>query len=78
MYPAAAKILFTGRKGLSAYPRFPTVHHHRIWHSSFERTFGETRRRAMVIGRLRGGTSCLTRVWAVPGARLPAAGAGCP
>ena len=30
-----------------------------------ERTFGETRRRTKVIGRLPGETSCLTLVWAV-------------
>jgi putative transposase len=42
------------------------VHHHRIRHSNFiERTFGETRRRVKVIGRLPGETSCLTLVWAV-------------
>jgi putative transposase len=29
-----------------------------------ERTFGETRRRTKVIGRLPGETSCLTLVWA--------------
>jgi putative transposase len=46
--------------------RFPVEHHHRIRHSSFiERTFGETRRRVKVIGRLPGETSCLTLVWAV-------------
>ena len=43
-----------------------TGHHHRIRHSNFiERTFGETRRRTKVIGRLPGQTSCLTVVWAV-------------
>jgi putative transposase len=30
-----------------------------------ERTFGETRRRVKVIGRLPGETSCLTLVWAI-------------
>ena len=30
-----------------------------------ERTFGETRRRTKVIGRLPGETSCLTLAWAV-------------
>jgi putative transposase len=46
--------------------RFPAEHHKRIRHSSFiERTFGETRRRTKVIGRLPGETSCLTLVWAV-------------
>jgi hypothetical protein len=32
---------------------------------SIERTFGETRRRVKVIGRLPGEISCLTLVWAV-------------
>ncbi|HXT90187.1 MAG TPA: transposase [Trebonia sp.] len=46
--------------------RFPAEHHHRIRHSNFiERTFGETRRRTKVIGRLLGETSCLSLVWAV-------------
>jgi hypothetical protein len=46
--------------------RFPAGHHHRVRHSNFiERTFGETRRRTKVIGRLPGETSCLTLVWAV-------------
>ncbi|MQY21408.1 IS256 family transposase [Nocardia macrotermitis] len=65
-YPAAMKILATDRDGLTAYLRFPTEHHHRIRHSNFiERTFGETRRRAKVIGRFPGETSCLGIVWAV-------------
>jgi putative transposase len=65
-YPAAMKILDTDRAGLTAYQRFPAVHHARIRHSNLiERTFGETRRRAKVIGRFPGETSCLTLVWAV-------------
>jgi len=53
-------------QGLTAYLRFPAGHHKRTRHSSFiERTFGETRRRTKVIGRLPGETSCLTLVWAV-------------
>ena len=65
-YPAAMKCLLTGKEGLTAYLRFPAEHHHRIRHSNFiERTFGETRRRTKVIGRLPGETSCLTLVWAV-------------
>jgi len=37
-----------------------------VRHSNFiERTFGETRRRVKVIGRLPGETSCTTLVWAV-------------
>jgi putative transposase len=66
LYPAAVKILLTDRAGLTAYPRFPAEHHKRIRHSNFiGRTFGETRRRVKVIGRLPGETSCLTLVWAV-------------
>jgi putative transposase len=65
-YPAAMKSLTTDAEGLTAYLRFPAGHHHRIRHSNFiERTFGETRRRVKVIGRLPGETSCLTLVWAV-------------
>jgi putative transposase len=53
-------------RGLTAYLRFPAEHHPRVRHSNFiERTFGETRRRTKVIGRLPGETSCLTLVWAV-------------
>ena len=38
----------------------------RIRHSNLiERTFGETRRRVKVIGRLPGEHSCLSLVWAV-------------
>ena len=65
-YPAAMKCLTTDQAGLTAYLRCPAEHHHRIRHSNFiERTFGETRRRTKVIGRLPGETSCLTLVWAV-------------
>jgi len=65
-YPSAMKSLTTDREGLTACLRFPAGHHHRIRHSNFiERTFGETRRRVKVIGRLPGETSCLTLVWAV-------------
>jgi putative transposase len=65
-YPAATKCLLADREGLTAYLRFPAEHHPRVRHSNFiERTFGETRRRTKVIGRLPGETSCLTLVWAV-------------
>jgi putative transposase len=65
-YPSAMKCLITDKEGLTAYLRFPAGHHKRIRHSNFiERTFGETRRRTKVIGRLPGETSCLTIVWAV-------------
>jgi putative transposase len=47
----------------SSYLRFPLEHHRRIRHSNFiERTFGETRRRVKVIGRLPGEASCLNLV----------------
>ena len=60
------KCLTTDREGLTAYLRFPAERHNRVRHSNFiERTFGETRRRVKVIGRLPGETSCLTLVWAV-------------
>jgi len=65
-YPAAMKILDTDRAGLSAYLRFPAEHHQRIRHSNFiERAFGETRRRAKVIGRFPCETSCISIAWAV-------------
>jgi putative transposase len=65
-YPAAMKCLLADREGLTAYLRFPAEHQHRVRQSNFiERTFGETRRRTKVIGRLPGETSCLTLVWAV-------------
>jgi putative transposase len=66
LYPAAVKCLLTDREGLTAYLRFPAEHHKRIRHSNFiERTFGETRRRVKVIGRLPGETRCVTLVRAV-------------
>lgn len=65
-FPAAVKCLLTDREQLTSYLRFPVEHHKRIRHSNFiERTFGETRRRVKVIGRLPGETSCLSLVWAV-------------
>jgi putative transposase len=65
-FPSAIKCLLTDREQLTSYLRFPAEHHKRIRHSNFiERTFGETRRRVKVIGRLPGETSCLSLVWAV-------------
>ena len=65
-YPSAVKCLLTDREQLTSYLRFPLEHHRRIRHSNFiERTFGETRRRVKVIGRLPGEASCLNLVWAV-------------
>ncbi|MEO9221924.1 MAG: IS256 family transposase [Mycobacteriaceae bacterium] len=65
-FPTAVKCLLTDRAQLTSYLRFPLEHHRRIRHSNFiERTFGETRRRVKVIGRLPGEASCLNLVWAV-------------
>jgi putative transposase len=65
-YPAAVRCLLADRDSLTVYLRFPREHWPRIRHSNFiERTFGETRRRVKVIGRLPGETSCLSLVWAV-------------
>jgi putative transposase len=65
-YPGAVKAMLTDRQSLTPYLRFPTEHHKRIRHSNFiERTFGETRRRVKVIGRLPGEHSCTSLVWAV-------------
>ncbi len=65
-YPAAVRCLLTDRESLTHYLRCPREHWTRVRHSNFiERTFGETRRRVKVIGRLPGETSCLGLVWAV-------------
>jgi putative transposase len=65
-YPAAVRCLQQDQQALTAYLRFPREHWHRIRHSNFiERSFGETRRRVKVIGRLPGETSCVSLVWAV-------------
>jgi putative transposase len=65
-FPAAVRCLLDDRQALTAYLRFPREHWPRIRHSNFiERTFGETRRRTKVIGRLPSETSCESLVWAV-------------
>ena len=65
-FPSAVKCLLSDRAQLTSYLRLPVEHHKRIRHSNFiERTFGETRRRVKVIGRLPGEASCLSLVWAV-------------
>jgi putative transposase len=65
-YPAAVRCLLSDREQLTHYLRTPREHWTRVRHSNFiERTFGETRRRVKVIGRLPGETSCLGLVWAV-------------
>jgi len=65
-YPAAVRILTPDRESLTPYLRVPREHWSRVRHSTFiERTFGETRRRVKVIGRLPAATSCISLVWAV-------------
>ncbi len=65
-YPGAVECLERDLDSLFEHLRFPVEHWKRIRHSNFiERSFGETRRRVKVIGRLPGETSCLTLVWAV-------------
>jgi transposase-like protein len=65
-YPAAMRCLLQDHQALTVYLRFPREHWQRIRHSNFiERTFGETRRRTKVIGRLPNETSCVSLVWAV-------------
>lgn len=66
LYPAAVECLMEDLDHLTTFLRFPREHWRRIRHSNFiERTFGETRRRVKVIGRLPGERSCLSLVWAV-------------
>jgi transposase-like protein len=65
-FPAAVRCLQQDQQALTAYLRFPREHWPRVRHSNFiERTFGETRRRVKVIGRLPGESSCVCLVWAV-------------
>ena len=66
LYPSAVACVEDNLDTLVAHLRFPKEHHKRIRHSNLiERTFGETRRRVKVIGRLPGEQSCLSLVWAV-------------
>lgn len=66
LYPSAVACVEDDIDALVAHLRFPAEHWKRIRHSNLiERTFGETRRRVKVIGRLPGEQSCLSLVWAV-------------
>jgi transposase-like protein len=66
LYPAAVACVADNLDALVAHLLFPAEHRKRIRHSNLiERTFGETRRRVKVIGRLPGEQSCLSLVWAV-------------
>lgn len=65
-YPSAVACVIDNLASLTVHLRFPAEHWRRIRHSNFiERTFGESRRRVKVIGRLPGENSCLSLVWAV-------------
>jgi putative transposase len=66
LYPAAVACVQDNLDALTVHLLFPAEHHRRIRHSNLiERTFGETRRRVKVIGRLPGEHSCLSLVWAI-------------
>lgn len=66
LYPAAVACVADNLDALLVHLLFPAEHRKRIRHSNLiERTFGETRRRVKVIGRLPGERSCLSLVWAV-------------
>jgi putative transposase len=65
-YPSAVACVASNLDALVVHLLFPAEHRKRIRHSNLiERTFGETRRRVKVIGRLPGEQSCLSLVWAV-------------
>jgi putative transposase len=65
-YPGAVACVVDDFDHLAAHLHFPAAHWRRIRHTNLiERTFGETRRRVKVIGRLPGERSCLSLVWAV-------------
>jgi putative transposase len=65
-YPGAVACVVDDLGSLTTFLRFPREHWRRIRHTNLiERTFGESRRRVKVIGRLPGERSCLSLVWAV-------------
>lgn len=65
-YPGAVACLEDDFASLTTHLRLPAEHWRRTRHTNFiERTFGETRRRVKVIGRLPGERSCVSLVWAV-------------
>jgi putative transposase len=65
-YPKAVDCLVENLSALTAHLHFPVEHREQVRHSNLlERTFGESRRRVKVIGRLPGEHSCLSLVWAV-------------
>ena len=65
-YPTAVACVTDDLASLTVHLRFPAEHWGRIRHSNLiERTFGESRRRTKVIGRLPGEATCLALVWVV-------------
>ncbi len=65
-YPRAVDAVREELPYLTAHLRFPREHWRRVRHTNLiERTFGESRRRVKVIGRLPGERSCLSLLWAV-------------
>jgi putative transposase len=65
-YPSAVKCLTEDFESLTVHLRFPKEHWRRCRHTNLiERTFGETRRRTKVMGRLPGERTCTALVFAV-------------
>jgi putative transposase len=65
-YPGAVTTVVDGLDELVAHLHYPRAHWPRIRHTNLiERTFGETRRRVKVIGRLPGERSALSLLFAV-------------
>ena len=65
-FPSAVNAMLVDTAALCSHLRLPREHWRRVRHTNLiERTFGETRRRVKVIGRLPGENTCLTLVWAV-------------
>ena len=65
-YPSAVACVTGDVELLVAHPHYPRAHWGRIRHTNLiERTFGETRRRVKVFGRLPGERSALSLLWAV-------------
>ena len=65
-YPGAVASVTDTLDELVAHLHYPRAHWSRVRHSNLiERTFGETRRRVKVIGRLPGERSALSLLWAV-------------
>ena len=65
-YPGAVACLVDDFESLAVHLRFPKEHWRRCRHTNLiERTFGETRRRTKVMGRLPGERTCVALVFAV-------------